>query len=92
MPSRMDRQARAAAHRLGQDLAALKQRHFHFLRFRSKEEATDAHLSAFAECLGDDRIFHVLYFLLTILQLQVLAGWKENFHVTFFELLKQGKR
>jgi hypothetical protein len=72
----MDRQARAAAHRLGQDLAALKQRHFHFLRFRSKEEATDALRSAFADCLRDDRIFHVLYFLLTILQLRAVEARK----------------
>ena len=74
MPTpRADKQAQAAAHRLGKDLAALKQEHW---RFASTGEAEDAFISVFDECYRDDRIYHVLYFWLTISQLQILAGRK----------------
>ena len=75
MAPRADRQAQAAAHKLKQDLAALKQKHFGILPSLARGTQGDFQ-SAFADCLEDDRIHHVLYFLLTILQLQILAGWK----------------
>ena len=62
------KQAQAAAHRLKQDLAELQSRHW---------ATCDANLeSEFEVHFQDERIYAVLYFLLSVLQLQILAGWK----------------